>query len=224
MTLNAKPKVYQARAPSRASGIKSTQQYDSRSFFCFREEFLLALAPLKSSLPALCIRLSTCFTRKRWEFCHAPLFQARLNFVDGLFHTVSYLFIKREMASRDFASLWLGETKWLMQRRNCVAWEIAEICQPFELAVFLNFPLLPRSFLHFRSFVLRNAFRARSVPMPSVAAASSSAHFAAFYSVVWGFWSRHSHESCSPVDGSIPPVLMAVASPAPTANTLLVVV
>ena len=28
-----------------------------------------------------------------------------------------------------------------MQRRNCVAGEIAETCQPFKLAVFPNFPL-----------------------------------------------------------------------------------
>ena len=63
--------------------------------------------------------------------------------------------MSRPPRRQGFIFEWLGEIKWLMQRRNCVAWEIAEFDQPFKLANFHNFPFLSLSFLHFRSFVLR---------------------------------------------------------------------
>ena len=88
---------------------------------------------------------------------------------------------------------------WRDQVANAKAklrgWGNWAICQPFKLALFLNFPFLSLSLLHFRSFVLRNASSAKTVFMPSVAAVSYSTHYVAFYSDVLKFesLSRFNH-------------------------------
>ena len=71
-----------------------------------------------------------------------------------------------------------------MQSRNFVAEEIAEICQPFNPALFHNFllPLLITfAFLKLRVSKMSSSAKARTVPRPFVAAASFSAHCVPFY-------------------------------------------
>ena len=105
-----------------------------------------------------------------------------------------------------------------MQRRNCVAWEIAESDQPFKLTDFHDFPLPPLSFLHFRSFVLRKLpFRARTVPMPlSPLLRLRRASFYSLPATQWswglGVWVGIVTSPVALCGGSIPPVLKAAHS------------
>lgn len=127
-----------------------------------------------------------------------------------------------------------SETKWLMQGRNCVAGEIAEICQPFKLALFRAFLLLPlHSFAFFEASYFEYCFEAlrfyrmaeaRTVSMPpAYAAASFSASsslpstqlcgcFGSLVGILHEFW---------PCCGGSQSVCSAVAIAGPPPNTPL---